>query len=514
MEIKEIEKYTKVVIPNIEKQLSMSGKSDQERYDLYNLYLEVLRMVAPFDFISFNKYLEIDENHNDPNRAFYHHRRHHLSEIFNAMNDIEIYNKYDMLLISMPPRVGKSQTNIRFEAWIAGRHPLETQLGTSYSDSITNSFYNGVMEIVTSQRFREVFPDALLTNQNAKRQEIWLKETRRYPSLVFVSIDGSMTGRAEASRYLFCDDLVSGIEMAMSLPRLEKLWQTYTVNAKQRKKDGAREIHLATKWSVHDPITRLARENADNPRCKIINVPCYNELGESNFNFFGGFSTEYYKELERSMDSFSFGALYKGEPIEREGLLYKEEDLNYYFELPEGLPDTTIAVCDSKNMGKDYVCSLVGKIYNNTLYLDDVVYNNGLPEITIPLVAKLWYENKVVYGQIEANNGGGYYAQLVDEELKKYGGKTSIKTFFSTNNKTVRIITYSDFVIKNIVFKHKSTYSQNSEYGEFIRSILSWTQSGKNKHDDSVDALSMLAQMFQELEGNKVGILNRRVLGI
>ena len=33
-----------------------------------------------------------------------------------------------------------------------------------------------------------------------------------------------MTGRCEAGKYLYCDDLVSGIEEALSITRLEKSW--------------------------------------------------------------------------------------------------------------------------------------------------------------------------------------------------------------------------------------------------------------------------------------------------
>ena len=155
-------------------------------------------------------------------------------------------------------------------AWIIGRHPEETQLATSYSDNITKSFYIGVMEIVEHDRYKEIFPDSPLVMQNAKREEIWLKRYKRYPSISFVPINGSMTGRSEASRYLYCDDLVSGIEEALSPDRLNKLWEKYTTDAKQRKLEGCKEIHSATPWSVHDVMSKLKTINEDNPRVKIV----------------------------------------------------------------------------------------------------------------------------------------------------------------------------------------------------------------------------------------------------
>lgn len=512
--IAEVENYVNVVIPKIESELTNGKLTNLERLDLYNLYIDILRLVAPHNFQSYNKYLELDDDHTSPKKAFYYHRKDHLKEMFDAFNDMEVYDKYDILLISLPPRTGKTTTGIRFLSWIMGKYPDETELATSYSDSITTSFYIGTMEIVESQRFKEIFDKANLVAQNAKREEIWLKAFKRYPTITFVPIGGSMTGRCEAGKYLYCDDLVSGLEEALSVKRLESLWGFYTTNCQQRKLDGCKEVHLATPWSVHDVISKLKDANEDNPRCKIINIPCYDENGESNFDYLGGFSTKYYNDMEETMDEMSFSALYKGEPIEREGLLYHKEDMQYYFSLPKENPDAIIAVCDSKNMGTDFVASPIGYVYGDYVYIDDVVYNNGLPEITRPLVANKWVKNMVVRADVELNNGGNYYAEDLDNLVKAKGGKTSIRIFYSNNNKNTKIITYSDYVKKYFIFKDPSTYSKNSEYAKFMGDIFKWTQTGKNKHDDAPDSISMLAELTQGLNGNAIKILNRRALGL
>jgi predicted phage terminase large subunit-like protein len=353
-----------------------------------------------------------------------------------------------------------------------------------------------------------------VVNQNAKREEIWLKVMRRYPSIAFVPVGGSVTGRVEANNYLYADDLVSGIEEAMSPTRLEKLWQIFSVNFYQRRKEGCKLIMIATRWSVHDPMSIIERQNEDNPRFKSIKIPCFDEEGESNFNFKGGFSTKYYEDQRNSMDEISFNSLYMQEPIEREGLLYHKEDLQYYFTLPDEQPESIIGICDSKNMGVDYVCSIVGYVYGDLIYLDDVVYNNGLPEITRPKVANLWSDHKVVRADVEMNNGGNYYAEDLQELLKEKGARTSVRTFYSSNNKMVKIITYSDYVKDHFIFRDPSTYGKHSEYAKFMKDVFGFTQTGKNKHDDSVDGLAMLAQLHQDLSGNSIKILDRRRLGI
>lgn len=515
MSIEEIEKYTKELIPKVEEKLKDTKLDKKTRIDLLKLYRKMLVQVAPNDFISFNKVIEFFEDKNNDNKNFYSNRKYAMEELFVSLNEMEIYDKYDTLIVCMPARVGKSACGIRFLAWIIGRYPDYTQMATSYADSVTRSFYNGVIEIVQSDEFKEIFPHSPLVGQNAKLEEIHLRTVQRYPSILFVPIDGSMTGRGEANNYLYCDDLVSGIEEALNKQRLDKLWEKYTVNVKQRKKNNCKEIHVATPWSVHDVITRVRNLYSDDKRCKIIKLPCYNENGESRFDYLGGFNTQYYKNLQQTMDKASFSAIYLQEPIEREGILYHEEDLKYYLELPDDVPDSIFAVCDSKNLGLDSVACPIAYIFGNDVYIEDVVFNNGLPEITKPLVAQKLFEHSVQLCDFELNNGGNYFATDVSDIIKEeYGGSTKIRLFTTTNNKLVKIMTYSDIVKKNFYFKDKSKYSRNSEYYNFMQELLKFSQTSKNAHDDAPDSLSMLAEMIEGFKIGKSKIISRRELGI
>ena len=99
------------------------------------------------------------------------------------------------------------------------------------------------------------------------------------------------------------------------------------------------------------------------------------------------------------------------------------------------------------------------------------------------------------------NNGGNYYAEDLDNLIKEKNGKTSIRMFFSGNNKNVKIITYSDYIKKHFVFKDKSKYSPNSEYAKFMKDLLSWTQTGKNPHDDAPDSIAMLGTINSRVRG-------------
>lgn len=50
-------------------------------------------------------------------------------------------------------------------------------------------------------------------------------------------------------------------------------------------------------------------------------------------------------------------------------------------------------------------------------------------------------------------------------------------------------------------------------YSAFMNNVLSYVQLSKNKHDDGVDALAMLALFVQSFEGAKVEVISRASLG-
>ena len=131
------------------------------------------------------------------------------------------------------------------------------------------------------------------------------------------------SGVRACDKILYADDLCSGIEEAMSKERLDKLWSAYTNDLKSRKKEGAKEIHIATRWSVHDVIGRLENQYGGDSRAKFIVLPALDADGESNFNYtYGvGFSRHYFEDMRNNLDEASFKALFMNQPIEREGLL-------------------------------------------------------------------------------------------------------------------------------------------------------------------------------------------------
>ena len=463
---------------------------------------------------SFHLCLLAVEWNRDPDKKFYPPRKMVLRDVVQALQELE-ERKLDLLAISLPPGVGKTTLAIFYLTWIAGRHPEEPTLTGSHSNSFVRGVYDECLRIFDQNGdylWQEVFPETQVVNTNAKDCRIDLGKRKRFETLQFTSIGTGNAGLYRAMHLLYCDDLVSGIEVALNKERLDKLWETYTTDLRQRKiGDHCGELHIATRWSVHDVIGRLENMYGDSPRAKFIVLPAMNANDESNFDYaYGvGFNTPFYRQQRDIMDDASWRALYMNQPIERDGLLFQEDELRRYFELPSDDPDAIIAVCDTKDKGTDYAVLPVAYVYGQDYYIDDCICDNGLPEVVDARLAEILVRHKVKMARFESNSAGGRIAEKVQKMVKDKGGITHITTKYTTANKETKIIVNSAWVKQHCLFKDQTMYKRNSEYGKFINMLCSYTMAGKNKNDDVPDAMAMLAEYAQSLITSKVEVFQR-----
>ena len=262
-----------------------SGKFDNEIKELYSLHKKVWLTAAPHHFESFLLYIE---SNREPAKKFYPPRRKVLKQVVEALQELED-NRLDLLAISLPPGSGKTTLAIFYLTWLAGKHSDEPMLTGSHSNSFVRGVYDECLRILDPQGeylWHDVFPTVQVSNTNAKDCRIDLGKRKRFETLEFTSIGTGNAGLYRASRLLYCDDLVSGIEVALSKERLDKLWETYTTDLRQRKiGDHCKELHIATRWSVHDVIGRLENDYGNSDRAKFIVIPALDENDESNFDY-------------------------------------------------------------------------------------------------------------------------------------------------------------------------------------------------------------------------------------
>ena len=485
------------------------AKSDSLAEKFYYLNKRSLLFDAKEDFDAYLQYVEFDR---EPEKRFYLPRRKQILPIVQALQDLED-DKLDLLTISTPPGVGKTTLGIFFLTWIMGKYPDRPNLASAHSDKLTRSFYDGVLSIIGDPEYlwADVFPGINIARTNSKDETIDLEKQKRFATLTCRSIDGSLTGATRCEKYLYADDLVSGIEEALSKDRLDNLWNKYTNDLKSRKKLECKEIHIATRWSVHDVIGRLEKRYENNPRARFLAFPALDENDESNFDYmYGvGFDTKYFWDMRDSLDDVSWKCLFMNEPIEREGLLFPEDELNYYNGvLPEGGLVRKYAACDVAWGGGDSLSMPFAYEYEDgSVYIVDVVFNKGDKTITRPIVVgKLMY-HLPHETEFEANNGGDEYCDAVDEELKKQNVRLNLshRKAPSNQSKLSRIIQAAPD-IKKFYFLDKK--HRNKEYATFMKELTSFVQTGKNKNDDAPDSLAILSRKIGSKSG-KVEVFKR-----
>ena len=483
----------------------------EDLHKLFGLHKNTLRKAAPYDFESYLLFMEWER---EPNKKFYPPRRKILKQVVKALQRLAD-QELDLLAISMPPGTGKTTLAIFFLTWMAGKYPNEPMLTGSHSNAFIRGVYDECLRLLEpggEYLWHEVFPNLRVSGTNAKDCRIDIDKRQRFETLEFTSIGTGNAGLYRAARLLYCDDLVSGIEVALSKERLDKLWETYTTDLRQRKiGDHCAELHIATRWSTRDVIGRLEEQYGDTDRAEFIVIPAMNENDESNFDYdYGvGFSTEFYREQRNIMDDVSWRALYMNLPIEREGLLYHEDELRRYFDLPDREPDAIIGICDTKDKGADYAFLPVAYQYGNDYYIEDCVCDNGLPDVVDTRLTNVLIKNKVQMCRFESNSAGGRIASKIQDDVKTRGGITHITTKYTTTNKETKIIVNSSYVKEHFLFKDNSLYKKNSDYGKMMNMLCSYTVAGKNKHDDVPDGMAMLALYVQSIGSSVANVFSR-----
>lgn len=487
----------------------MAGQTGDVGYE--ELYWNFMLVEAPWVFESYLYYMEKNRPNN---KKFYYPRRRTLKVLVDDLQDLED-RKIEYLGVSLPPRTGKSTLCIFFLSWIMGKRPNSHNAMSGHSGILADGFYGEILNLIGTQEYtwNEIFRGVKIQKKSADKKEITLDRPDRFATLTCRGIDGTFTGAVDISSdgYLYVDDLVRDRMESLSPERLENRYQDYLNVLVDRKNDGSRELCVGTRWNTLDYLSRTENEYKYNPMYRFRKIPALNENDESNFDYDYnlGFSTDYYIKMRDRLDKPEWMAKFQQAPYVREGLLFPEEELKMFDGImPDGIYTVT-AACDPAFGGGDSASMPICAVHENgKKYIIDWVHDKRTVKFTIPKICDAIEKYNITEIRFEKNNGGNLFMEDVKDELLRrnylrcrcYEKPAPVKI-----HKEEKIKAYSDWVKDNFIFlmpnrviTSNEAFKRSEDYEKAMLEVSMFTAEGKNSHDDSPDALTQLAMIFED----------------
>lgn len=483
--------YERIYDMAAQQKVKLALSDQRTAIKLYELAKKAALMLASRLFHYYLLYVEWDR---EPQKKFYVPRMNVLKPVVDDLQDLAD-GRIELLTISLPPRVGKSTLGIFYVTWLMGREPDKANVMSGHSDKLTKGFFKECLDILNDPEYlwHDVFPKEKVVAVSSEDESISVNHKRRFPTLTCRSVTGTLTGAVEVGNLLYVDDIIEDLEEALNPQRLQNKYDAYLNQLKDRKKDGARELHIGTRWAVGDVIGRLQQQYGDDPKARFTVIPALDENGESNFDYpYGlGFSTAYYQDMKASIDPCTWSCKYMGDPYVREGLLFERDELNYYNGvLPDGECDI-MSVVDVAWGGGDSLSAPIIYWFGDTGYVHDWVFSTGDKSVTQPLVCAAYAQNNVARARFEANVGGAEYAEEIDRSLREQNYKMSIQSQRAStkSSKMGRIERWSSDIKSRLVFR--SDKARGEMYDKAMNELCRVSVDAKKQHDDAPDSLAM-----------------------
>ena len=437
---------------------------------------------------------------------FYKPNRKFLVELCNELQSFYETIDKKILIISIPPRHGKSRTASLFAQWVFGVNPSEKIMTGSYNEMLSTTFSKNVRDAISEVKldpdkivYSDVF-DWTKLKQGDAAAHYWSIDGE-YSSYLATSPTGTATGFG--CSLLIIDDIIKNAYEAFNENILENHWSWFTNTMLSRLEEGGKIIIIMTRWASGDLAGRAIDHFGD--EAKIITMKAMQDDG--NMLCEEVLSKKSYLSKIDAMGESIAAANYQQEPIDVKGRLYTS--FKTYDTIPVnsfGKPlFTRIAnYTDTADEGSDYLCSIVYGEYNKEAYILDVLYTKEPMEVTEPKTAKMLYENKVNNAKLESNNGGRGYARSVERILKEKlkSNFTKVDWFHQSQNKKARIISNATWVMEHIYFP----VNWKQKWPDYYKAMTTYQAEGKNKNDDAPDATTGIAENMSSKKGKVINV--------
>ena len=178
------------------------------------------------------------------------------------------------LIVSMPPRVGKSWTSSLWSpAWFVERYPDRQVILASHESNYAVSWGRKVRDTV--RRNGEAGLTQARVSRDVGAASEW--ETTQGGGMLARGIGGSITGRG--AHLFIIDDPIKDFAAAHSIAVREAQWQWWLSTAQTRLEPGAAVVLVITRWHEDDLAGRLtsAEHEGDPNEWRVLRIPALGE---------------------------------------------------------------------------------------------------------------------------------------------------------------------------------------------------------------------------------------------
>lgn len=441
----------------------------------------------------------------------------HLKFLANKLLELETGKAPSRLVISCPPRHGKSYLVSRyFPAWYLGRHPEHAVALVTFQETFSRKWGR-----LARDHFREcaegLWGVTTLPRASTAAWEVYRDHKRTDGVMQSIGAGGSITGKG--ANLIIVDDLIRDLAEAQNSTLRERQWEWFQSAVETRLEPPGLVVVISTRWHHDDLIGRIQRLQAAGElgdEWRFVNLPAIAEDNDAMGRKPGEalwperFNEEWLRRKEKNVGPYVWGSLYQGRPVPASGAVFRRSWFRYYTrgDRMATVPDrgtcelaalhrfATVDLAASKKKGADYtVIASWGyhPKWHVLLLLDLVRKRLGGDEIIPELkVAQAANQLPVIYSERE----GAFLKERLGDVLKEAARQgLPIVKLEPNGDKLARAIAASGPLAAHQVF-----FVERAGYlAELEEELLTFT--GVNDtHDDQVDAITYGVAVFQELE--------------
>lgn len=405
--------------------------------------------------------------------------------------------KYRRLIISCPPRSGKSMLSTMFLAWLLGKDERTQHILASYGATLSQKFHREAVVMMKSAAYRKIFPEFSGFNRDSKYDLV----AGGY--ILATSVGGILTGftsgtidmESKGIGVALIDDPLKSSDSKAALDNLDSWWAE---QMSTRRTNHFAQVVVATRFHEKDLHGVLLDgdglyDHLDNPfGWRWINIQglCEDpandilgrQLGESHWPDNSAFTVPMLQSQKKIMGSFKFAALYQGVPVAAEGQIVKNSWIEVIEE--EECPPLDViwfgvdCAFSEKEMADESAICVAGISTRNPeiVYIREIVKGKwGFPDLLEAVKQQYsYYRARVLC--IEKAASGQSLIQVLKREAK-----IPVEEMKPLKSKTIRLQAVCPLLENSRVKLVRGPWTD-----AFIKELTAFPFV---RHDDSVDSM-------------------------